>query len=288
MKSLSSKRSASVATTSQLMSRVIDGPIRNALVCLDANANGACDAGEPAARSNAAGDAVLEVPTADVGKYVVLAVVGTEAVDADSGPVTVPFTMKAPADSAAVVSPLTTLVQAHAATPGSSTTQAETFVKAQTGLSGSLLADCTAASDAGVVGQRDLSGAAITETDVRSAIAAGLLNVLPALGAAATDIVTSQSSLTAATAASTTPTTRPRPTPGTATGASVTQRTRRMAGRIPPCSAARGRRAASRQSAHRPAGTPSNSSSKVWCPRPTPPACDWPATRMTRPIRPAG
>jgi hypothetical protein len=237
---------APVVTTTQVATRVIDGPIRNALVCLDVNANSACDANEPSARTNAAGDAALTVPNADVGKYSVIAVVGTDAVDVDFGAVTVPFVMKAPADKTAVVSPLTTLVQAHASSTATTTEQAEAFVKAQTGLSGSLLADYTAATDsaataarllarlavittqqqttalAGVVGQRDLSGSTITTADVQNAIATSLLDVLPALGAAvtdpsvtdaadkdaalratATDIVTTQSALTPATAVAT-------------------------------------------------------------------------------------
>ena len=53
---------APVVTTTQVATRVIDGPIRNALVCLDVNANSACDADEPSARTNATGDAALTVP----------------------------------------------------------------------------------------------------------------------------------------------------------------------------------------------------------------------------------
>jgi hypothetical protein len=234
---------APVVTTTQVGTRVIDGPIRNALVCLDVNANSKCDPNEPSARTNATGDAALTVPNADVGKYSVIAEIGTDAVDVDFGAVTVPFVMKAPADKTAVVSPLTTLVQAHASSTATTTEQAEAFVKAQTGLSGSLLADYTAATDpaataarllarlavittqqqttalAGVLEQRDLSGSTITTADVQNAIAISLLDVLPALGAAvtdpavtdatdkeaalratATDIVTNQSALTAATA----------------------------------------------------------------------------------------
>src|SRR6185436_3616616 len=87
----------------------------------------------------------------DVGKYPVLALVGTDAVDKDNGPVMVPFALKAPADATDVVSPLTTLVQAHVESSGTTTAQAEAAVKEQLGVTGSLLADFTQATDAASV-----------------------------------------------------------------------------------------------------------------------------------------
>ena len=74
-------------TVSQVVS-VVDGPIKGALVCLDKNANGACDADETQGTTAADGSVTLTVPEADAGKYAVLAEVGTDAVDKVNGPVT--------------------------------------------------------------------------------------------------------------------------------------------------------------------------------------------------------
>lgn len=90
---------------------VIDGALRNVRVCLDVNGNGGCDSGEPAAVTDPAGAATLTVPNDLLGRHPVVAVVGTDAVDADFGPVKLAYTMTAPADKTAVVSPLTTLAQ---------------------------------------------------------------------------------------------------------------------------------------------------------------------------------
>ena len=109
-----------VATTTPVSTTVIDGAIKNAVVCLDKNNNGACDADEPQGRTDVAGNVTLNVADADVGKYPILAVVGTDAVDADTGPVATAYTMTAPADKPTVVSPLTTMVQQMVATTGAS------------------------------------------------------------------------------------------------------------------------------------------------------------------------
>jgi len=193
--------------------KVIDGAIEKAEVCIDKNANGACDEGEPSARTDKAGNATLSVPEADVGKYPVLALVGTDAIDADFGPVTTAFSMTAPADKPALVSPLTTLVQVRAQSAGVSSTEAEAFLKAQSGLSASLFADYTtapasdtAAGDAkvlarlivlssqaqtssalGAIGQKDASGATITKADIEKTVAGSLIDNLAILGAAAVD-----------------------------------------------------------------------------------------------------
>ena len=103
-----------VPTTVSQAVKVVDGAIRGATVCLDKNSNGLCDTGEPSATTAADGTATLTIPTADANKYPVLALVGTDAVDADHGPVTVAFSLQAPADRPAVVSPLSTLVVAQA------------------------------------------------------------------------------------------------------------------------------------------------------------------------------
>ncbi len=64
--------------------KVIDGAIKNARVCLEKNTNGACDEGEPVARTDAGGNATLSVPEADAGKFPMLALVGTDALIAVS------------------------------------------------------------------------------------------------------------------------------------------------------------------------------------------------------------
>ena len=137
--------STSQPATTNVPVTVIDGPISNATVCLDKNANGVCDAGEPTARTDATGKTVLQIDNADVGKFSVLAVVGTDAIDTDrpTTPITTPFTMTAPADKPAVISPLTTMVQTLVQNAGLSSTAAEAQLKLQTGLNVSLFEDFT-------------------------------------------------------------------------------------------------------------------------------------------------
>ncbi len=134
---------AAVATATTVPITVVDGPIQNATVCLDKNSNRMCDAGEPFGKTDVNGKVNLAVDLADVGKYPVIAVVGTDAVDADTGKVPVPFTMSAPADRVGVVSPLTTLVQQLIASTGASTADAAASVQATTGIAVSLFDDFT-------------------------------------------------------------------------------------------------------------------------------------------------
>lgn len=131
------------ATTTSVPVTVIDDAIQFATVCLDKNKNGACDAGEPSGKTDAAGKVTLQVANADVGKFPILAVVGTDAVDATYGPVLTAFTMTAPADQTAVVSPLTTLVQTTVATTGVSSAEAAASLQSQTGTKVSLFQDFT-------------------------------------------------------------------------------------------------------------------------------------------------
>ncbi len=203
-----------VITTTDVAITVVDGPIQNATVCLDINGNGLCDAGEPSAKTDATGKVTLTVEKADAGKYAVLAVVGTDAVDADTGKVPVPFTLSAPADAVAVVSPLTTLVQQTIASTGASTADAAAAVQATTGITVSLFQDFTkvaAPSDgsmsaatvarmvvvttqqqttalgSGVVGSAATGGAKITQADLDSVIQKKLLELLPDLVTALRD-----------------------------------------------------------------------------------------------------
>ena len=134
---------APAATTTSVPVTVIDDAIENATVCLDKNKNGACDAGEPFGKTDVAGKVTLQVANADVGKFPILAVVGTDAIDAAYGPVTTAFTMTAPADQTAVVSPLTTLVQTTVVSTGVTTAEAANLVQGQTGITVSLFGDFT-------------------------------------------------------------------------------------------------------------------------------------------------
>ena len=199
------------APTTAVPITVIDGAIGNAKVCVDTNANGQCDTGETFAMTKADGLVVLNVPAADVGKYPIVAVVGTDAVDADHGPVKTPFTMQAPADKSAVVSPLTTLVQTLIATTGATSAQAEASVKAQTGLNISLFEDFTKSTttDSKIAGtvarmvvvttqqqstalaaaldKTAIDGTVVTQADLNKLIQNKLLEILPALVTALAD-----------------------------------------------------------------------------------------------------
>jgi trimeric autotransporter adhesin len=94
--------SAPVSTTTAVPISVIDGPIKGATVCLDKNGNGICDAGEPSGTTDIAGNVTLTVDNADIGMFPVVVMVGTDAVDADTGPVSVAYVMQAPADQVSV------------------------------------------------------------------------------------------------------------------------------------------------------------------------------------------
>ena len=190
---------------------VVDGPIKNATVCLDKNFNGACDPDEPSGKTDAAGKIKLKVAKADVNQYPVLAVVGTDAEDVDTGAVPVAFTLKAPADKSAVVSPLTTMVQTLLEGSGLSTAEAEAKVKADTGLNVSLFDDFTKGNSAdqkaaqtiarlivittqqqttalvSTLNTDALDGSKITKEKISKAVDKSILSRLPALKVAAAD-----------------------------------------------------------------------------------------------------
>lgn len=193
------------ATTLAQTVRVIDGPISNALVCLDINRNGRCESSEPQARTDSSGNATLTVAVADAGRYPVVAIVGTDAVDADHGPVTVPFTLKAPADQPAVISPLTTLVDSVMQSTGVKSSEAAAAVQAQIGTQVSLFQDFTkgTGTDAkslgalarmvvvtqqqqaeavkSAVGTKAIDGSTITQADVDALVLARLQQMLPSI-----------------------------------------------------------------------------------------------------------
>ncbi|MDC8784878.1 hypothetical protein [Roseateles koreensis] len=206
---------APLPTTQSVQIAVIDGAIKGAVVCLDKNANGICDTGEPSGVTDASGKVSLDILIADVGKYPVIASIGTDAVDADHGAITTPYVLSAPADQPAVISPLTDMVQQHLVAAGGTTAAAESFVKAQTGLAASLFSNYISGGDATativartvvlatqaqldvlktLVGTKDAAGNTIAQADINNAARQAIAAVLPAVAAAATDASVSGSS----------------------------------------------------------------------------------------------
>lgn len=201
------------STTTPISTTVIDGAVKNAVVCLDKNKNGACDADEPQGKTDVAGKVTFNVADADVGKYPILAVVGTDAVDADTGPVATAYTMTAPADKPTVVSPLTTMVQQMIAITGASSTDAAAAVQNALGLSVSVFQDYTkvaaptdgtqnpatvarmivvttqqqATTISSATGTTAADGTVITKAALDQAIQKKLLELLPALLTALSD-----------------------------------------------------------------------------------------------------
>ena len=201
---------------------VIDGAIKNALVCLDKNRNGQCEVDEPQGRTLANGSVTLLVADADVGKFPIIARVrpestpgaGDGAVDAANGAVLVPYTLSAPADRVGVVSPLTTLVQQIVASTGASTDDAAKTVQEATGISVSPFDDFTKVTVAPTAGSlsaatvarmlvlttqqqssriasalntQTIAGDQIKPADLDKAVQIKLLELLPTLVAALSD-----------------------------------------------------------------------------------------------------
>ena len=192
---------------------LIGGPVRNAVVCLDKDGNGACGADEPSAKTDESGVAKLDIAAADVGKHPTVAVVGTDAVDATLGPVDVQYVLSAPAARSTRISPLTTLVNRHMQTTGAGVDDAENYIKAVAGLKVSPFDDYarTAATSADsaaaavlaqlivmtmqrhvaiiapVVGQPDSTGATIKPEDLYERVTKSQVNNLSHLRALAAD-----------------------------------------------------------------------------------------------------
>ena len=199
--------------------KAVDGPLQGVTACYDSNDNQACDSGEPVSAATGADGSftIANIAPADIGKHRVIVDVPASAVAADTGQaVGAAFTMAAPAtgvtgDHSVFVSPLTTLVQQQMETSGQTAAQSSDFIKSLLGLEVSPLADFTAAANsdnakianaaklvlqvqrqqaaavASAVGQTDISGAAITQTDLDRAVLAGLVEALPSIGAVASD-----------------------------------------------------------------------------------------------------
>lgn len=122
---------------------VMDGLISKALVCWDANDNGACDATETQALTDSTGKASLFIPTANVaGAKLIAEITAGVSSDADTGPVSTGYTLRAPAGKHSIISPLTDMTQARLTADGSLTfASAEAAVLADLGLSGISVTD---------------------------------------------------------------------------------------------------------------------------------------------------
>ena len=193
------------ASTQDVVTRVVDGAISNALVCLDKNGNGACDAGEPNGRTDGSGNLTLKVDKADVGKYALVTEVGTDAVDTVEGPVTSPFVMTSTPGKPGVLSPLTTMV-AQAMQNGLTEDQAVAQIQNATTLSVNLFEDFTKATPPAngpkpgdvarmivlstqaqnealktSIGGQAIDGSTITGNDLRKAVVKNIFSLLPAL-----------------------------------------------------------------------------------------------------------
>jgi len=123
-----------------LTGAVIDGYIEGAKVCLDLNANGACDADEPSANTDASGRYRLDTRGMAVAGMNLVAEVPASAKDSDDGGQTLvaagksAFTLAAPVDRPSVITPLTTLIVARMQAAAQSLSQATTQVLTQLGL----------------------------------------------------------------------------------------------------------------------------------------------------------
>jgi hypothetical protein len=134
-----SSTTANPCASSSITTTVMDGLISNALVCLDTNGNSLCDTSEPQGRTDAKGTVTLQALPVDHAKSRLIAMIGTDAVDLDTGPITKAYTLTAPHGKHAVISPLTTMVHAKMDLDKmdldkGSADVAETFVRTQTGL----------------------------------------------------------------------------------------------------------------------------------------------------------
>ncbi|MGD9945973.1 MAG: hypothetical protein AB7L76_05090 [Burkholderiaceae bacterium] len=191
-------------TTTSVPVTVLAGAVDKAGVCLDSNANNACDAAEPSGSTDASGRTTLTVPNGDVGKWPVIAILPAPAA---GGAAAVPLVLKAPADRTALVTPLTTLVQAQVEATGAGTDAAAEHVRERTGLAVSPLADYRGGGSAGAgyaallaqtveavarqqtavlapsLGRPDVSGTNISAGDIAHAVQTAVLSAAQAIAA---------------------------------------------------------------------------------------------------------
>lgn len=141
-------------TTGQtLTGKVMDGYIKGAIVCFDADSNGACDAGEPKTETTAGGAFSLAIDEgASLGGANLLVDVPVGAIDEDSPntEIATSYTMRGIAATNAVVSPLTTLIASHMDS-NMSLTEASAAALVSLGMTGiDLQADYVASENIGV------------------------------------------------------------------------------------------------------------------------------------------
>ncbi len=167
---------------------VLDGYIEGATVCLDLNANQACDANEPTATSKAGGTYTLDVSGVDADKLKaahLLTVVPEAAKDADDGGKTLKeagkkaFNLLAPAAAfvnsdgslkSAVISPLTTLVS-HEMITGSNTLEtSENYVRTRLNLAEKtdLRQDFVSKKDAQLISKAQMLAVAMGEVKAQA------------------------------------------------------------------------------------------------------------------------
>jgi hypothetical protein len=131
---------SSSAANTAITGAVADGYLKGVTVCLDTNANGKCDAGEPSDTTKTGGTYSLSASAADAAKYPIVAEVTTAAIDEDTNvAVDKPYTLMSPPGAKSgsgqvYVTPMSTLVQnSMAQNPNLKVGEAETAVKAQLG-----------------------------------------------------------------------------------------------------------------------------------------------------------
>lgn len=127
----------SAAPAATVSGRVADGYLQGAVVCVDINENGACDADEPSAISGAGGTYELDIPDGETDKPIIADVPAT-AIDEDTGePIGKKLILSTPADRPEFISPITTLVHEELKdNPNLTVEEAEGSVKEELGLSG--------------------------------------------------------------------------------------------------------------------------------------------------------
>ncbi|MEJ2765071.1 hypothetical protein VV869_14015 [Photobacterium sp. MCCC 1A19761] len=137
------------AATAEFSGVALDGYLKNAQVCIDMNHNLSCDTGDSQiVTTDAQGRYTLAYDGIDLSKYHVLVeALANQTVDMDSPNAPIPdgFSLSAPADAAAVVSPLTTLTLTVARQKGvdfqtAATTLAQTLNVDRTRLTSDFLA----------------------------------------------------------------------------------------------------------------------------------------------------
>lgn len=123
--------------TTAVTTTVMDGLILNALVCVDSNNDGVCQANETQGRTDKDGKVTLQIATTEFATAKLIAMVGTDATDMDFPDVKVPvaYVLRTSAGKHSVISPLTDMVQTKMDLDHTKTfEQAENEVKTEKGL----------------------------------------------------------------------------------------------------------------------------------------------------------